>query len=152
MLSWTGECTPLYWYSRSYLKGFFLKMGWKFREFEKSLKHELDQFKGPFCCQCLGGCVVTSWSLAQQVVGSNNFFCKQFVAKFSENIWGKTQISAFRSNFGLLITAWLRRSPHLLHVPWCVFFNISISRYYTPLRTTICEQCVDMFTRKQRVI
>ena len=40
-----------------------------FRETDKSLKHELDQFKDPVSHMCLAGTVVAPWSLAQEVAG-----------------------------------------------------------------------------------
>ena len=41
-----------------------------------------DKFKDPLCYLCLAGTVVASWSLTQEVGGSNNIF----VTEFSENI------------------------------------------------------------------
>ena len=39
----------------------------KFRESDKSLKHELDSVKGSSLHLCLAGTVVVSWSLTQEV-------------------------------------------------------------------------------------
>ena len=41
----------------------------KFRESDKSLKHELAQFKDPVFHMCLAGAVVTSGSLTEEVAG-----------------------------------------------------------------------------------
>ena len=47
----------------------------KFRESDKSQKHELGLIKDPVSHMCLAGTVVTSWSLTQEVevAGSNTF-------------------------------------------------------------------------------
>ena len=39
----------------------------KFRESDKSQKHELGLIKDPVSHMCLAGTVVTSWSLTQEV-------------------------------------------------------------------------------------
>ena len=46
------------------------------------------QFKDPVSHMCLAGAVVTSWSLMQEVAGSNPFtvMTNIFVTEFSENI------------------------------------------------------------------
>ena len=57
-----------------------------FRECDKSLKHQSmswNQFKDPLCYPCLVGYVVISWSLTQEVVGSNNISHKSFITEFS---------------------------------------------------------------------
>ena len=41
----------------------------KFRESDKSLKHDWVQFKDPVSHMCLAGTLVASWSLTQEVVG-----------------------------------------------------------------------------------
>ena len=45
----------------------------KFRESDKSMRHELGQFKDIVCCLCLAGAVVASWPLTQEVAGSSLF-------------------------------------------------------------------------------
>ena len=58
---------------------------------DKSLRHELAS-KDPFCCLCLTGTVVKSWSLPQEVVGSSNLFYKTIgigFSKYSENFQEK---------------------------------------------------------------
>ena len=63
----------------------------KFRESDKSLKHELESVNDPVFHMCLAGPVVASWSLIQEVAGSNpltvmtNIFVTEFT-DFSENI------------------------------------------------------------------
>ena len=50
------------------------------------------QFKDPVSHMCLAGAVVESWSITQEVAGSNNFFNFFFVtefSEFSENIYRK---------------------------------------------------------------
>ena len=44
------------------------------------------QFKDPVSHLCLAGAVVASWSLTQEVVGSNPLMTNIFVTEFSENI------------------------------------------------------------------
>ena len=41
----------------------------KFRESDKSLKHDWAQFKDPVSHMCLDGTMVASWSLTQEVAG-----------------------------------------------------------------------------------
>ena len=64
------------------------------------------QLKDPVYYPCLAGCVVTSWSLTQEVAGSDKLFYKNFVTEFyefgdisffykedyefSKNIWGNS--------------------------------------------------------------
>ena len=60
-----------------YQWSFPLEIGKKFSEFKesnKSLKHELVQFRYPLGYLCLAGAVVASWSLTQEVAGSSNLF------------------------------------------------------------------------------
>ena len=38
---------------------------------------------------CLAGALVASWSLTQEVTGSNILMTKVLFTEFSENIWGK---------------------------------------------------------------
>ena len=45
----------------------------EFRESDKSVKHELAQFKYPASHMCLAGAVVASWSLTQEVAGLSPF-------------------------------------------------------------------------------
>ena len=65
----------------------------KFRESNKSLTHEFD----PVSHMCLAVTVVASWSLIQEVPGSNpftvmiNIVVTEF-AEFSENLLGKAQM------------------------------------------------------------
>ena len=49
-----------------YFERKFSELG-EFREFNKSLKHELDQFEDPVCYLCLAGTVVTFWYPTQEV-------------------------------------------------------------------------------------
>ena len=42
------------------------------------------QLNDPVYYPYLVGCVVTSWSLTQEVAGSDNFFYKNFVTEFYE--------------------------------------------------------------------
>ena len=60
----------------------------EFRESDKSLKHELVSFKDPVSLPILAGTVVASWSLRQEVAGSNPFsvITNIFVNEFDENI------------------------------------------------------------------
>ena len=48
----------------------------EFSEFDKSLKHELVQFKVPVSRMCLAGAAVASWFVTQEVIGLNTAFCK----------------------------------------------------------------------------
>ena len=76
---------------------------WKFSEFSefkesnKTLKHNLAQFKDPVFHMCLAGIMVASQSLTQELVGLSPLFTcndKYFVSEFSEvneNL-GKTQL------------------------------------------------------------
>ena len=69
----------------------------KFRESDKSLKHELVSI-------CLACTVVASWSLTQEVVGSSpftvmtNIFVTEFIETFGENSYEKLQISGLLSH------------------------------------------------------
>ena len=44
----------------------------EFRESDKTLKHELVQFKDPVSHMCRSGAVVASWSLTQEGAGSHS--------------------------------------------------------------------------------
>ena len=62
----------------------------EFREFVKLLKHELQSIQDPFCYICVTGAEVTSWSLVQEVAGSNNPFNYKYVLLNSVKTFGKT--------------------------------------------------------------
>ena len=67
----------------------------KFRESDKSLKHELGPIKEPVSHVCLVYTVVAPWSLTPEVAGSNSFDDKYFQSLNSANSMihlGKTQI------------------------------------------------------------
>ena len=48
----------------------------EFREYDKSLKHEMGSILRSFLYRCLTGAVVASWSLTQEVAISNNVLKK----------------------------------------------------------------------------
>ena len=50
----------------------------KFRESDKSLKHELGPIKEPVSHVCLVDTVVAPWSLTPEAAGSNSFDDKYF--------------------------------------------------------------------------
>ena len=60
----------------------------EFRESDKSLKHELGQFKDPIAHICLAGAVVASWSLTQRGGRFESFtvMINIFVSEFSQFI------------------------------------------------------------------
>ena len=61
-----------------------------FRETDKSLKHELDQFKDPVSHMCLAGTVVAPWSLAQEVAGLSPFkdhCCGSMLVSYTRDGW-----------------------------------------------------------------
>ena len=97
-----------------------------FRECDKSLKHQSmnwDQFKDPLCYPCLVGYVVISWSLTQEVVGSNNLFHKKFITEFSGTI---------KRTLRCLVMVTLR----LVYISDCCF-NCSSSDNPFPIETEI---------------
>ena len=57
-------------------------------ESDKSLNHELGQFKVPVSHMCLDGTLVASWSLAKEVAGLSPFIVMTniFVTKLTEFI------------------------------------------------------------------
>ena len=53
------------------------------------------QFKYVVCYLCLVGCVVTFWSLAQEVAGSHNIFNKNAVTEFANSL---NSVKTFRED------------------------------------------------------
>ena len=71
--AWNIKCHSTNEYSCTRSNGVLPKWIIEFREYVKSLKHELAQFEDPLCYLCLAGTVVGSWSLIQEVADSNPF-------------------------------------------------------------------------------
>ena len=64
----------------------------EFGESDKTLKHELSAYKDPVSHMSLAGAVVVSWSLTQEVAGSNPYIITGILvtefSKFNDNISG----------------------------------------------------------------